>query len=657
MLRRRGIAFRLGVAVLLGAATVFAAFAISGYLHSREIIARHVEENAQNLARATVHHIQAVLAPVEKVPAGLAMLLETIPLDENRIVTLLQRTLADNPDMFGMAIAFEPHAFDPARRYFSPYVARREAEIQLTYLGGDNYDYFTLDWYQVPRETGHPVWSEPYFDQGGGNALMATYSCPFFRTNERGQRQLAGVVTADITLAWLTRIVADIRILHSGYGFILAGDGTFIAHPERHWQMNETIFSIAEARDDLDLRRLGQRMIRGGSGFVPFSGDPRKRPGMLCFAPIGHSRWTFGIFFPEDELMADLSSFTRKSLYLSAAGLLLLILVVALVSRTITRPLSALAAAAGEMATGKLAVTVPGLHSGGEVGVLARSLDHMQNALDRHIRQLLETTAAKERIEGELNVAREIQMGLLPKIFPPFPDIPGLDLNALIAPAREVGGDLYDFYRLDERRICFILGDVSGKGVPAALFMAVTMTLMKMTAAKGLSPDRILREVNDQLSRDNEASMFVTLFCGILDMHNGELQYANGGHNPPILLCNGSPPVFLEETGDMLLGVMEGITYTMKRIVLQPGEGIFIYSDGITEAQDEQGQLYSEERLLTLFDQIERRPAARVVEQVMHSVNNFAGDTPQADDITMMMVRFEPNPPMSRAEQQNLTAS
>jgi sigma-B regulation protein RsbU (phosphoserine phosphatase) len=468
---------------------------------------------------------------------------------------------------------------------------------------------------------------------------MATFSLPFFSKKD-GKDHFTGVITADISLEWLEKIISGIRIYQTGYGFIISRNGTFVTHPEKRWIMNETIFSVAEARADTGLRKIGKQMIRGESGWVPFTGDHGNKPGLLYFAPIGASRWSLGVFFPKDELMADLREFNRKGLILALSGLSLLVLVVWLVSRTITRPLTALSDVARKMATGNLEIDVPGLRRGGEVGILAQSFNYMKESLKVHIQELLETHAVRERIESELTIARDIQMGLVPKIFPPFPDVPEFDLYALLKPAREVGGDLYDFYRIDAERVCFVLGDVSGKGVPASLFMAVTMTLIKMTAAKGLSPDLILREVNSQLSRDNASCMFVTLFCGILNTLTGELWYANGGHNAPVLIRNDGKVSFLEGTDGMLLGAMEDAAYDMKQVRLNAGEGLFLYSDGVTEAMDEQEALYSDERLLEHLSAMGTLPAKQVLDSVMESVLSFAGSAPQADDITMMMVRY-----------------
>lgn len=639
MLKNSGIAFRLGVPVLLGCGIIFLVTFATGYLHSRKTILHNVEEDAKNRGFRLVHQIEAVLAPVEKMPKNLAMLLEETEPGREDLLKLLKQSLLANPEVFGSTVAFEPYGFDPARYYFAPYYARKGQEVELSYLGGDNYRYFYADWYQIPKETEKPSWSEPYFDEGGGDIPMVTFSAPLFRKNKRDNRFI-GVVTADISLEWLDELVSDMRIYKTGYGFILSANGTFIAHPVKSWIMNETIFSIAEARSDVSLRQLGRQMIKGWSGFFKLSPGTLGKQGYLFFAPIRYSDWSLGIFFPEEEMMAELNTLNRQMLLLAAGGLLLLGLVVWLVARTITRPLSALTLAARQMATGNLTIAVPGQSSGGEIGVLASSFAYMKDSLNDHIRELLESTAAKERMASELGIARDIQMGLLPKIFPPFPDVPEFDLYALLQPAQEVGGDLYDFYRIDADRICFVVGDVSGKGVPASLFMAVTMTLMKMTAASGLAPNRILEEVNAQLSRDNNSCMFVTLFCGILHTGTGEIWYANGGHNPPVVLRSEEPASFLPGTDGTLLGAMDDVAFAMKRLVLAPGESLLLYSDGVTEAMNEGEELYSEERLLQVLTEIGQRSPEETVKAVMASVLSFAGSAPQADDITLMMVRF-----------------
>jgi sigma-B regulation protein RsbU (phosphoserine phosphatase) len=312
-----------------------------------------------------------------------------------------------------------------------------------------------------------------------------------------------------------------------------------------------------------------------------------------------------------------------------------------LIARSITRPLRSLSDAAGEIATGNLHVDLPVIRGGDEVARLSGSFDHMRASLEQYIRDLTETTAAKERIESELKIAHDIQMGILHKIFPPFPDRHEFDIYATLVPAKEVGGDLYDFFFMDEDHLCFTVGDVSGKGVPASLFMAITNTLIKTKATRGLSPEDVLSRVNEDLAMDNPSVMFVTLFLGILNIRTGELAYANGGHNPPYLLRAGGEVVPLEMTGGVALGVVENFAFRSRHVTLEPGDALFLYTDGVTEAMNARDELYGEERLVPELERLREAPMKELIDGVTASIQAFVQDAPQTDDITMMRLIYK----------------
>jgi serine phosphatase RsbU (regulator of sigma subunit) len=274
-----------------------------------------------------------------------------------------------------------------------------------------------------------------------------------------------------------------------------------------------------------------------------------------------------------------------------------------------------------------------------EIGNLAESFDFMEVALRREIHELLDTTAAKEKIESELHIAREIQMSILPKIFPPFPRRRDFDIYAIIEPAKEVGGDFYDFFLLDETHFCFVIADVSDKGVPASLYMAVTKTLIKALAQQGHSPGEILTRLNRELVEGNTTSMFVTVFLGILDTVSGRVVYANGGHNPPLIIRDQGP-VFLAPSGNPLVGALEDLKYETSELVLARREALFLYTDGVTEASSGEAELFSEERLQESLQGLRATSPQETIEAVKAAVNDFAAGAPQADDITMLMIRF-----------------
>jgi sigma-B regulation protein RsbU (phosphoserine phosphatase) len=329
-----------------------------------------------------------------------------------------------------------------------------------------------------------------------------------------------------------------------------------------------------------------------------------------------------------------------------AIFLLSVLVAYALVNR-ISQPLKQLATHAGRLATQDFSEPVTGpsdidglpKKSRDEVGELAESFITMERTLRQSVRELKETTAAKERIESELKIAREIQMSMVPKLFPPFPLRPEFDLYATLVPAREVGGDFYDFLFIDDNRLCFAIGDVSGKGVPASLFMAVTTTLFRTTAVRVSRPDEILFLLNRELCRGNESCMFVTVFCAILDIRTGEVEYSNGGHNLPYFVSHAETRP-LRNTGGMALGFTEDVTYRSEKIMLRAGDGLFLYTDGVTEAMDEGENQFSEPRLEEFLQQANGSSATEIIRGAVDQVRRHSAGAPQSDDITALSLKY-----------------
>jgi phosphoserine phosphatase RsbU/P len=321
----------------------------------------------------------------------------------------------------------------------------------------------------------------------------------------------------------------------------------------------------------------------------------------------------------------------------------------ALVNR-ISQPLKQLSAHAGRLATQDFSEAVTGpsdiadlpKRSQDEVGKLAESFITMESTLRQSVRELKETTAAKERIESELKIARDIQMSMVPKTFPPFPHRPELALYATLVPAREVGGDFYDFFFIDYNHLCFAIGDVSGKGVSAALFMAVTRTLFRTTASKVSRPDGILSLLNHEICRGNDSCLFVTVFCAVLDIRTGEVEYSNGGHNLPYFVSRGETRI-LENTGGMALGFTPDVRYRSEKITLGAGDGLFLYTDGVTEAMDEAGNQFSEPRLVEYLHQANGASVTELIRGAVDQVRHHSAGAPQSDDITALTLKYLPS--------------
>jgi sigma-B regulation protein RsbU (phosphoserine phosphatase) len=279
---------------------------------------------------------------------------------------------------------------------------------------------------------------------------------------------------------------------------------------------------------------------------------------------------------------------------------------------------------------------------GDEVGSLAEAMTAMIGRLQRYLVEMEQATAARERVEGELSAARDIQAGMLPRTFPPFPQRKDVDLYALLESAKQVGGDLYDYVLVDEHRLFFVVGDVSGKGVPAALFMAMTTTLFKATALTGGSTGEIMARVNAELARDNAAEMFVTAFSGLLDLRTGEVEYSDGGHEAPLVVrADGSVERPQKQPG-IALGVIEDAAFQTTRFQLAPGDALVLFTDGVSEAANEADDLFTTGRIGAALEAARRDGGARrLAEGLAEEVRVFVGAAPQSDDIAILVVRYE----------------
>ncbi|BDD88353.1 SpoIIE family protein phosphatase [Desulfofustis limnaeus] len=633
--------------VLLISLFVLAVVHLYNYLVSRRIIIDLAEDNSRAVASTIVNRIAARLTPVETIIRNLAVTLENPDLTDQAIIDLTRAVVSRNEEIFASAIAFEPYSLIPDQLYFSPYSYRDGATVVSKMLGGSDYRYFHQNWYLLPKLLDRPVWTEPYHDTGGGDILMATYAVPFYRSRPDGGRDLAGIVTADISLAWLQDLLAGLKLYDSGYAVLLSDSGKFLYHPNRALILNETIFSLAESRLDRQLWEIGRDAVNGGTGFLERESYLHNAPSFFYYHPLPVGDWSLCFLFPRAEVLREITSLTRTTLTINLLGFLVLALAITWLTRRFTRPLITLSLSAQEIAGGNLDAAIPTTTSRDELGRLTVSFSEMQRSLRHHIERLTETTAQNERIESELRIARTIQMSILPKLFPPFPERSEFDIYASIRPAREIGGDLYDFFFIDQHRFCFLIGDVSDKGVPAAFFMAVTKTLLKVVADQHADPGAILTTVNSDLAEGNESCMFVTLFIGILDLRSGQLATGNAGHNSPIRL-NGSGATLLPTPHEPLAGAMDGIDYTTTTFQLEAGDTLFLYTDGVTEAVGSDGSFYGEQRLLDTVTEAGGGNAEQIVTAVDDSVRSFCAGAEQFDDITMLCLCFHAPSPQLR---------
>ncbi|TDI45362.1 MAG: HAMP domain-containing protein [Acidobacteria bacterium] len=633
----KSLTWRMVFWILGTVGIVYIATTFYSNLLSRRMMLETAQREAESVTRAEIGEIQKVLRSVEENTQFLAAVIELLDPTEEELRATLQAFVQGDERIYGSAAAFVPSP-EPFSLYY--YVAP-DGQVRTADLAADDYRYWEKDWYAVPAASGQAQWSEPYVDEGGGEAWMVTFSVPFFNA-VNAERKLLGVATADVSLQWLNDQVRDITVGETGYGIILSKEGAIISHPDASlMERTESALDMEIPDRPPEVEEIVTSMMRGESGFLPFTDRYLGKRTRLTYAPIGHAGWSLAIVYPEDELLADVRAIFLTQLTLLIFGLVLLVGVVVTLSRRLTQPIKELAAGAGQLATGDLDAELPTPRSEDEVGALTQAFREMRDSLKTHIRELKETTAAKQKLESQLEIARKIQFDMLPKGGLGGDDA-RFELAATLVPARHVGGDLFYHFMMKDGRVAFLVGDVSGKGVPAALFMARTQTLFETIARSADSVGEALGRVNQSLQAENDAGMFVTVFAGVLDPKTGKLLCAAGGHDPPALIPgDGSKPRFLEIEGGPLVGLLDGAVCPNNKLTLLPGDAIVISTDGVSEARNIDGEFFTEERLLDVVTGKSKASAAQTTADVLAAVRAFAGDAEQSDDITIMTLRYK----------------
>ena len=458
-----------------------------------------------------------------------------------------RRVVEDNPVVVGSTLALVP---DYSSQYplFAPYACREGENIVIKSLATQEYNYPAQEWFTKPIELGDGYWSEPYVDEGGGNILMTTYSVPL--KDYRGKT--AAVLTADISLDWLSHFVNGMQVYDNAYGVVLSREGKMMIGPDK-----------ADKKDE-KVQEYTTQVDRTG--------------------------WTMTIVIPEEEIYSGLRQIGWVVKILQLIGIIMLI--------TILR-------------------------------IVAKNQLKFQKVQEK-----------KAVIERDLHVASTIQKGMLPHYFPTYPDRDDVQIFALLTPAKDVGGDLFDFYIRDEK-LFFCIGDVSGKGVPASLFMSVTRSIFRTVSAHESIPDRIVSTMNETIADMNETNMFVTLFVGVLDLPTGRMRYCNAGHDAPLLV--GAGVGTLPCDANIPVGVMPSWKYTRQEVQLFTDTTIFLYTDGLTEAEDINHAQFKMQRVTDVANQSlseKKHEPKNIIKMMEDAVHQFVGEAEQSDDLTMMAIQY-----------------
>ncbi|MBU2558701.1 MAG: HAMP domain-containing protein [Bacteroidetes bacterium] len=400
-LQEKGLAFKLILYIFSSIAFIFSVIFLYNYGISKNIVEKNLKLNAEALTMSAVLKSEKVLSSVQKITDNFARILMASDYSMEVQKNLLRQIVENNEEIYGATLAFEPYYFDSTQKYYAPYYFHKSGKIAYMNLDDEQYDYFSRDWYQIPKMLNRTVWSEPYYDDGAGDVVMSTYSVPLYK-NIHGQKQFFGILTADISQEWLQDFINSIKVFQTGYGFMISSNGTIVTHPDKRMIMNETIFSVADEQKSPQLRIIGQNMIHGKKSFaeIEYRNVKTGKLSWIAYAPIALNGWSIGIVFPVDEFMADVNNLYVNLIFLGLGGLLIILIVIILISRSITSPLRRLTHAAAQFAQGDFNVQLPIIKSKDEIGKLNTSFIVMQDALAATISDLREASE-KLKISNE----------------------------------------------------------------------------------------------------------------------------------------------------------------------------------------------------------------------------------------------------------------
>lgn len=623
----KGISFRLNSHITSIAILIIATIVYINYHFSNKILVGKIEEGAINQSNLVISRISRITIGAEEIAKNVSN--QALYFQKNNDLDLLLRQVVASNNILE---SIHVELLNEQQNRFFKFSSNKQGQLIC------NPDSIALEQYLLKLNFGDKslisgIWSDPFYCKYDSTHLLVSYKMPIYYPDSK---EFAGIVSCEISLKLMQQMLSDLKIGENVYAFIIDKTGNFITHPKKEWIMNKNLFEKPSGFFENKTEEMEAKMTSSASGAGHgISQYLNKQKAWFYYSPLSNSNWTVIIVFPEEELYKDIEIGFRKIILVSGIGIIILFLLNMFVFRRMLDPLVRVTRAIQRFSS------IPGQErkTKNEIKMLAESLEDWQVKYGILINDQTKTAKEKIKFEKDMKSAREIHFNIVPSGKPAFPEHPEIDIYAILKPAEIIGGDLYDYFFIDKYHLLIAIGDVSGKGIPASLFMAIASTLIK-EKAKILSSKDIVTQVNKELSERNSNQYFVTLFLGILDVRNGIMDYCNAAHNYPYIIHANGTFNSLSKSHGLPLGIYKDKTYKNSIIELQTSDMIFLYTDGVINSKDAHNQDYGIDKLEKNIQNFNDLSSEEVVNRLLKSILLFEGETQQTDDISLMAIKY-----------------
>ena len=632
--KQRSIAFRLSVFVLIGASLLFLLFGFINYQISRNTWIQNAQLTADVVTSQTIQEINSQIRIIENVADDIKNLLTT-PIGNNvELITLLLNNYFENlPGLTGVSLIFIQDEQDSGVFQWSYYDGALDTLVTRI-----PYDKNTIIWRNDPRNSLQPEWSESQTGLFEHEQKTITYSIPVFEGDT-----LYGLFNTHVSLDWLDEMVSSLEVYQSGLAIIIDSDGQFLTHPTHKDAIGvRSIQNPVRENYTEDLANFFDEMKANQTGYLEIEDlEFTQDKIFLVYRPLEILDAFLLLYVPKKEVLGDLVRISSIFLVVAIASFFLLIVVVFFVTRKMLVPLNQLSRSIMKIGEGDFNVDIPDYTRMDEIGNLTLAFNQMKEDLKKHVVLLNKSTTERDQILTEINMAAKIQKSIIPSHSPKQLTEKGYSIHGILRPARTVGGDFYDFFVTDENSVYFVLGDVTGKGIPASFFMGMARTFFRTESKYAKSTSDLMSRINEDLCLNNPEAIFITIFCGILDLKKGVFEFTNAGHNFPVYFNQDGQARTLEHQHGPPVGLVKDQKYSSDQMPLKKNEILLLYTDGATEARNPAGLAFGEERLRSLSEAIFKsaQDAENFCHALVDQILEYESGTEQSDDLSILVLK------------------